>query len=428
MNRTDCTTAGEFAAGYVDPHWPRTEAWLLARTASDVDSGDACKLIGGKSRDWLCRTANLPRRSGDAPHVRLTWLAIVGRESGQSVWYQVMLIVGLWHRCRLNGPRTSGVGDVNLSSIPLVKRRLQPWQAGVCVVVSCYLALGVATHTVRAYHWVALAAIPVALVASSQGRRFFLDWTPLFTFWLVYDRLRLLQPLLYERVAVRVPYEIERWMFGWLGGGDAPAHAWRAWLSAQNATYWGPFIGWSAQLIYLSYLLILPLHLFLWWLRGRSRIADRRRFVRHLSAFTALHVMALLIYVLAPVAPPWWVSLHGLVQPTTDLVANTSMAAAMDGVIVQKMIKNAAQWFGAVPSLHAAYPMLFLLLSLRDRSRFAIVSLSVYSFAMCLTTVVLNQHYIIDLLAAAVLAVGAWLVADRVRSVWFGDEFDSARV
>jgi membrane-associated phospholipid phosphatase len=268
---------------------------------------------------------------------------------------------------------------------------------------------------------VALGAIPLALITSTKGRRFFLDWTPLFTFWLVYDRLRLLQPLLYDRVAVRGPYEIERWMFGWLGGGDAPAHAWRAWLTAQTATFYGPFLGWSAQLIYLSYLLILPIHLFVWWWRGRSRSADRHRFVRHLSAFTALHIMALLLYILAPVAPPWWVSLHGLVQPTAELVANTSMAAAMDGVIVQKMIKNAAQWFGAVPSLHAAYPMLFLLLSFKDRSRTTTVLLGLFSVAMCLTTIVLNQHYIIDLIAAGLLAVVAWFVAGKFSRILFGD-------
>jgi membrane-associated phospholipid phosphatase len=42
-----------------------------------------------------------------------------------------------------------------------------------------------------------------------------------------------------------------------------------------------------------------------------------------------------------------------------------------------------------------------------------------YSIAMCVTTVVLNQHYIIDLIAAAVLAAIACLMAQLVSSVLF---------
>jgi len=97
----------------------------------------------------------------------------------------------------------------------------------------------------------------------------------------------------------------------------------------------------------------------------------------------------------------------------------------MDGVIVQRMIKNAAQWFGAVPSLHAAYPMLLFALSLRRRSRIAVVALGVYSAAMCVTTVILNQHYIIDLLAAAVVVAVAWRLAKPVSRFLFQSSPDS---
>ena len=87
------------------------------------------------------------------------------------------------------------------------------------------------------------------------------------------------------------------------------------------------------------------------------------------------------------------------------------MSAAMDGVIVQGLIQNASHWFAAVPSLHGAYPVLLLLLSIKDRSRVMIALLSVYAAAMWVTTVILNQHYIVDLLAGAVIAAIAWWFA-----------------
>src|SRR5262249_33210739 len=93
-------------------------------------------------------------------------------------------------------------------------RRPEAWQVGLSTAVLAYLVLGLATRTVRPFHWWMLLVIPAAFVFSEGCRSFFLDWAPLVVFWLVYDRLRLLQPLLLDRVAVRWPYDLELWLFG----------------------------------------------------------------------------------------------------------------------------------------------------------------------------------------------------------------------
>src|SRR6185295_17128871 len=112
----------------------------------------------------------------------------------------------MWHIARsymfLRALHLFSSGD-NLAASLSITRRIEPWQLTVCAVITAYLALGVATHSLRPYHWAILAAAPMAFVASNRGRRFFLDWLPLFAFWMVYDRLRLLQPFLYERVSVK---------------------------------------------------------------------------------------------------------------------------------------------------------------------------------------------------------------------------------
>ena len=100
----------------------------------------------------------------------------------------------------------------------------QPWRIAVVGAVSGFLALGLATHTFKAYHLGLLVAVPAALLAADTGRRFFVEWGPLMCTWLAYDRLRLVQPFLLERVAVRGPLAVECALFGWLAGRklDAP--------------------------------------------------------------------------------------------------------------------------------------------------------------------------------------------------------------
>lgn len=289
-----------------------------------------------------------------------------------------------------------------------LKRRLQPWQMLLSASVFAYLALGLATSTVRPYHWFMLIIIPAAFLAAERCRSFFLDWAPLVAFWLVYDRLRLLQPVLLHRVAVAWPYELELWLFGGLFGGDVPAHASRAWLAGQPSATLGAILSWTAQIIYLSHIFVVP-GLFMWmWVRGRRDQQWRRRFQRMMRAFAYLNFAAILIYVLVPVAPPWWVSLYGTAQPTPELIAHLKMSSAMDGKLVSGLIQNAAQWFAAVPSLHGAYPVLLVLLIRRHCHKAILVAVIVYAMAMWAATVALNQHYVVDLIAGGLIAWGAW--------------------
>jgi hypothetical protein len=304
--------------------------------------------------------------------------------------------------------------NCRLSSVSITKYGLQPWQIIVSASIFAYMALGAVTGSFRTYHWFMLLVIPLSLKADKRGRQFFLDWAPMIAFWLIYDRLRLLQPYILQRVAVEWPYSLELWAFGWLSGGDIPAHAGRAWLAAQAGSNHHLVTIWFFQLIYFSHIFAIPLLLFYLWVRGGFSQSVRIEFVRCIRAFTALNFLGLAVYLLLPVSPPWWVSLNGIQQPTQDLLSRVDMSAAMDGTLVRGMIKNAAHWFAAVPSLHGAYPVLALLLACRWRNRWLLAALALYCASMWTATVMLNQHYIIDLLAGALLAVIAWLIVERM--------------
>ncbi|HEY3130562.1 MAG TPA: phosphatase PAP2 family protein [Acidobacteriota bacterium] len=293
-----------------------------------------------------------------------------------------------------------------------IKAKIRPWQITVTVFVCALLALNAATHTLHTYHWFTLLAIPAAFLSGERGRCFFFDWLPLFLFWVGYDRLRLLQWFLLGRVAVEWPYALEKTMFGWISGGSIPPHSARQWLAARSGTLMGSTLKWSAQIVYLSQIFTVPSLMLCWWILGWSRQSFRQRFVRHLYAFTALNAMGLITYLLVPVAPPWWVTIWGMVQPSAELVSKTQVSGGMDGKLIQETIKTAPDWFAAIPSLHGAYPVLLLLLARRNGNLSTQAAIWIYIATMWISCVVLNQHYLIDLIAGALAALAAWQVGD----------------
>lgn len=295
-----------------------------------------------------------------------------------------------------------------------LKRSAEPWRLAVYAFVLGFLALSVATNTLRVYHYFLVLAIPGAMVADDRGRRFFLDWSPLFACWITYDRMRLVQPSLLGRVAVEWPYAVERALFGWMAGGQVPPHALRDWLATHADSPIVASVSTTAQIVYFSHLFAYPLLFLVWWIKGRWDAATYERFSRHIKAFTILNALGFLCYVLIPVAPPWWISAHGFAQPDSMLVASTDLTLAMDGDLIQRMIKTAPHWFAAVPSLHGGYPVLLLLLARTGGSRAWIVAVVAYGAAMWLSTVALNQHYVVDLLAGALTAVAAYWLGERL--------------
>jgi membrane-associated phospholipid phosphatase len=102
------------------------------------------------------------------------------------------------------------------------------------------------------------------------------------------------------------------------------------------------------------------------------------------------------------------VTLNGFAQPTADLVARADLAAAMSGPLIQKTIATAPHWFAAVPSLHGAYPVLLMLVNWKSSRPAAIAAIAAYGAAIWMATVLLNQHYVVDLIAGAALAALAW--------------------
>lgn len=151
--------------------------------------------------------------------------------------------------------------------------------------------------------------------------------------------------------------------------------------------------------------------LFAVWLYRRDEAAASR----YCWAFLAMNLLGFATYHLIPAAPPWYIHTHGC---AVDLSAHASEGQALARVdallniqFFRGMYGRASEVFGAIPSLHAAYPLILAVEGWRWMRVWG-RALSVFYVAwMAAAAVYLDHHWIIDLAAGwLVCALAVWLV------------------
>jgi hypothetical protein len=253
------------------------------------------------------------------------------------------------------------------------------------------------------------------------------DWLPLLAVLFAYDLLR------------GVANEVGGWVFGlprWFSSPDDPAATARAHLfepiNADKALFGGHVptvwlqqhyydVGvahWYDRIavpVYLSHFLVsLVLAVVLW-------CVNYRLFRSYLVVLVSLTALALLTYVAYPAVPPWMAAFnhqlpeaHRVVQETLPVLgAGTLSSVVEQGAAYSNPV-------AAIPSLHAAVPVMLLLFFWREVRITGRVLLAVYAGSMAVTLVYTGEHYVIDVLLgwlyAAVVVVGfRVLTARRAR-------------
>jgi len=251
-----------------------------------------------------------------------------------------------------------------------------------------------------------------------MGRRirlFLIDWLPFIVFVMLYQMMRSFAPRLYSRVHVTEPYEWELTTFGWMANGGIPAFGLRAWQAAHagetltNATDVILGIAYSA-----FFVIPIVLMAIFWW-----RLKDRRLFWRFSCTLSLVSYMALATFVLYPAAPPWYYQKFGAIQPTETAYGQ---AAAGGLVHLDAMLNRglfATVWgsfnpnyFAAVPSLHAAWPVAVAMFTLMAFGRKA-WPIVLYPALVIVGGVYFNHHYIIDYVIAWAYLLVAFVVIER---------------
>lgn len=124
-------------------------------------------------------------------------------------------------------------------------------------------------------------------------------------------------------------------------------------------------------------------------------------------AFFWVNCLGYSTYYWFPAAPPWYVTDHGLGPAKMDVAASAAGCLRFDALLgthfFTEMYGRAADVFGAIPSLHVAYPLLSVLFAfyLKSARTFAVF----FYLIMVFSAVYLNHHYVLDILWGSAYAV-----------------------
>jgi hypothetical protein len=261
---------------------------------------------------------------------------------------------------------------------------------------------GVPVGRERLLVWIVLGLL--ALSTASLGgwfRSVVVDWLPLALVLAVYDLLRGRADDLLFSAWYRPQLEVDAFLFG----GTVPT-VWlqeRLWEGASDVR-WYDYASWF---VYVSYFLATYLLAAALWLFARAH------FRRYVACVALLAGMAFVTFALFPAAPPWLASRQGMLEHTTRLIGPISGEIPFLALSFEGLFERGSEYanpVAAVPSLHAAYTLLFSIFLWRF-SDWAKPLLALYPVAMAFALVYTAEHYVSDILLGwAYTVVAVWLV------------------
>ncbi len=141
---------------------------------------------------------------------------------------------------------------------------------------------------------------------------------------------------------------------------------------------------------------------------------DRDYFREYAAAIVALSYLTFLTYLIFPAAPPWMGSQQGII-PSVQHITTVILGHLFNYVSIPTVYR----YFGdnitaAVPSLHAAYPLLSALYIGKKWPKVWPI-LAAYVLGVWLAVMYLGEHYFFDVTLGAIYAMFVYVAAQRVR-------------
>jgi hypothetical protein len=228
----------------------------------------------------------------------------------------------------------------------------------------------------------------IAMIIAGKAWSFLWDWLPPIMLILGYDYLRGLVPLATTKVHIRAMIYFDKFVFF----GNVPT----LWLQQHFFTlgtiHW--YDNLATVLYYLHFIIPLFVALLFWFI-------DKKIFKLYMAGIVLISYAAWVTYYIFPAMPPWMAAQQGFLPPVAHILDQTLAHFAHPINLATVYQYVGANLVAAVPSLHAAYPMMTALFFYKKFPKWGLVFF-VYPLLMCLTILYLGEHYFFDIVVAAI--------------------------
>jgi hypothetical protein len=261
------------------------------------------------------------------------------------------------------------------------------------VALACWISvMGLPRQALPAFGWIWLATIAWNIQAPLRTHLDFpRDWSlPLLVLTVYLYSRGLADDLGFVSVHVTAPIEADRAMFG----GTLPTEYLQGRLCGDPcvrsaSAHWYDFV---LTTVYYSHFVVALTIAAVLWLRNRAA------WVRYMRRYLSLNILALVVYITYPMAPPWLASQHGLITDDISRITGRGWHDLRDGNFHQRLsaIGNPV---AAMPSLHAGISLFVALWGVsRLRSAWRWLLL-LYPLTMSFMLVYYAEHYVVDIIA-----------------------------
>jgi len=223
---------------------------------------------------------------------------------------------------------------------------------------------------------------------TKRAQRFIKDWIPFLALFFAYEAMRGFAYKITGIVHVTELISAEVRIFGTI-----PT------LVLQHF-YRSPILDWLGAFFYSLHFLIPTVFGFVLWHRSRENY-QKYAIALLLSSYSAL--ITILLY---PSAPPWF----GVQAERILFHIDHEMGIPFYATLFVLIEPNP---FAAFPSLHATYPWLISLYSIKIK-RIKALPILIIPLGVCFSAVYLGEHYVIDLLAGVAYSTAAFFLVEKL--------------
>jgi hypothetical protein len=282
-------------------------------------------------------------------------------------------------------------------------RKIIGWSVFAAAAAAYLVLFGIPYSADVILLWIAAALFVSTLGESGRwGRGLIRDWLPLYAVLALYAFLRG-----YASDTLWGPFvRPQVWFDAHVFGGVAPTVQLQRWLFDPHQVSVLDYAVWATYLTHFFTSFVIAA--VLWKV-------DYPSFRRFVALFVGLTLLGYVTYVLYPAMPPWLAGQTGHMPAVTRIVPFVwdhlgvhQAAALFTGA--NRFDNNIA----AMPSLHAAYPMLICLFFWGRANRWCRALLVFYVLAMAFTLVYAGEHFVLDELVGWTYAITVFVVGSRL--------------